>query len=368
MIELIEPCALCSTAFPASELPDVEQGFDQAREPPAGAQADGQHRLQRLVLGRDRRLQHFQAGDDVAQRGAQVVEDHRRQVRPQFVQRLTFGDIAQDPLEQRLTADLHPGHVHLNGYRMAVGMRHPGVVGDGDSGPDLPQVLRQALCIGDVQREHRPPAQRLTLVPQEGPGPAIGVRHRAGEVADQDRVDVVLEQRGIALARFLRGFEQLGVLQGDARLVPDHPQQRHVLRGEMVPAGMSQREHPGHTVTRHQRDAGGGIGLAFAVAVVSPQPARIETGVRHDRRLAVLHHPACQTTLERVGQLLGGVRVDLASVGQRAFADAALLVQHQQAAAGRPHGLQRQLQDAFDQRVQVELCRQLTADGRQAFE
>ena len=70
------------------------------------------------------------------------MEDHRSQVQPQLVQRQSLGDVAQNPLQGRLRADVDAFDVDLDRQRPAVAVRRPAFVG-------LGLALAQAARLGD---------------------------------------------------------------------------------------------------------------------------------------------------------------------------------------------------------------------------
>jgi len=153
-----------------------------------------------------------------------------------------------------------------------------------------------------------------------------------------------------------------------ARLVGNGLHQRQVILGEMVDLRVDDGEDTDDALARQQGDANGRARIAITAGYGPPQPARIVAGVAHQRRLTAFHDPAGQAPLVGIGQLFGRVIVDLTAERQGAFLHRPAFVEDQDAPAGGPDRLQRQLQDVLQQTPQIELRRQLPADVVEEFQ
>jgi hypothetical protein len=171
-----------------------------------------------------------------------------------------------------------------------------------------------------------------------------------------------LLQRGGEAPPILFGLEQAGIFDGDPRLIGDGLEQRQVFVAEVPDLGMDDGQYADDSFARLQRNANRRTRIPVAAGNGAAQPARIVPRVADQGRLPMLDDPPGQAPFVGVGQLFGGVVVELAAEGQRTFLNGAGLIENQDAPARRPNRFERQLEDVLQQAAQIELSRQLAAD------
>ena len=221
------------------------------------------------------------------------MKDHGSQVRAEFIERQSFGNVSHDPLQIRLAFDVDTFDINLDRHRATVlhfGFRF---VPNGLTQLKLPQVIRQPLLVGLMQAQHRAAQDGRAGVAEKSLCAVIGVGDAAIKITDQNGVDAVFEQACVSQSRGLRLCKQLRMRNGCAGQPRDAPQQLQVERRKFVAAGVDRLQHTNDAALNRYRDGGDGSRLETRLFIGAGIKTFVGLDVRDDNWLVVFRHPAC---------------------------------------------------------------------------
>ena len=275
---------------------NVQQRFDQPLQPLTALHGHIHHFHQHVgtVIGQIFDNQ-FQTGDDVAERGLQIVEEHGRQIFAHLLQGDLFGDVVVNPLQKLgVIAHEQPLGVHLHRQAAAT-------FGDNFAGENLDLAgldglvgaFAEQACFDGVQVVDVAANQFTAVVLEQFASTAVGLNDIAHFIGQDNRVNTILEETNIAGFGRLRLVKLLGIGHRTAGQVGQIDQHIQLLFRKIIFGGWVNGLNRAHRLALHGNGGANHRLGAMACALVTHLVKTLIGGHIVDQGGGVLlQHPA----------------------------------------------------------------------------